>query len=399
MVLASSSAETATRRSAKQRNPLLDVVRGVAILGTLATNIWIFANPAGIIGLLEQPVLPLDGAASWAEAVFRSLANGKFLALLTILFGVGIELQRRSAEKRGQRWPGRYLWRAAILLLDGILHYLLVVEFDILMGYAVTSMIVAYLVLTSDKAQRRWMIAAGTVHVLLVSLVTVALLANPLPTAPDPAVLAEGVRLFADGTWWEQVQFRVENAGMLRAEAIFVIPYSVMLFLAGAKLYRAGAFDASSRGRQLRTRMLIIGSVALPANMAVGLAGGSSLLMVDRYILPPLVALFYIALTAIVVDRLRAGSPLIVGVSNVGRMALSCYIGQNIVGSILFYGWGFGLAATLEPHGPWPVLAIYAAMCAALIVFSTVWLRFFQQGPFEAAWRYVYELPWQRRKS
>jgi uncharacterized protein len=68
----------------------------------------------------------------------RQLANGKFLGMLTLMFGVGLELQRRSARRRGRPWPGRYPWRASLLFLDGLLHYLLVVEFDILMGYAVT---------------------------------------------------------------------------------------------------------------------------------------------------------------------------------------------------------------------------------------------------------------------
>lgn len=253
-----------SRHEKAARNPLLDVVRGVAILGTLATNIWIFANPAGIIGFLEEPVLAPTDVASWAEATFRSLANGKFLALLTILFGVGIEIQRRSAVRREKRWPGPYLWRAAILLADGILHFLLVVEFDILMGYAVTSMVVAYLVLTSERAQRRWMIAMGSLHVALVSLATVALLAEPHRDGPNPAAIAEGTQLYAHGTWWEQVMFRWENAAALRAEAIFIIPYSIMLFLLGAALYRAGACELSERGRRLRVRMLVVGGAALP---------------------------------------------------------------------------------------------------------------------------------------
>lgn len=107
--------------------------------------------------------------------------------------------------------------------------------------------------------------------------------------------------------------------------------------------------------------------------------------MIDRYILPPLVALLYLALTGIVVDR--GGWLIRTGLANVGRMALSCYILQNIAGSVLFYGWGFGLASTLEPHGPWPVFAIYLTMCLAMIALSTLWLKRFRQGPFEALWR------------
>jgi uncharacterized protein len=57
--------------------------------------------------------------------------NGKFLALL---FGIGLELQYQSARRRGTPWPGWYLWRAALLFVEGLLHYLLVFEFDVLMS-------------------------------------------------------------------------------------------------------------------------------------------------------------------------------------------------------------------------------------------------------------------------
>jgi uncharacterized protein len=90
--------------------------------------VWIFTDPAGIIGYLQRPLPVLTGGLDQTvQTLARQLANGKFL-------GIGLELQRRSARRRGQQWPGRYPWRATLLFLDGLLHYVLVVEFDILMG-------------------------------------------------------------------------------------------------------------------------------------------------------------------------------------------------------------------------------------------------------------------------
>ncbi|MBZ4312360.1 hypothetical protein LAN17_22600, partial [Mycobacterium tuberculosis] len=68
----------------------LDVLRGIAILGTLGTNIWIFTDPEGLIGYLQGP-----SASPWrpVEITLQVLAQGKFLGLLTIMFGIGLALQ------------------------------------------------------------------------------------------------------------------------------------------------------------------------------------------------------------------------------------------------------------------------------------------------------------------
>jgi uncharacterized protein len=91
----------------------LDVLRGLAIIGTLASNIWIFTAPGG-------PAEWISGGFNSAEPVQRvlqALSNGKFLGLLTLLFGVGLELQYRSMVRRGMPWPGRYALRAGILFV------------------------------------------------------------------------------------------------------------------------------------------------------------------------------------------------------------------------------------------------------------------------------------------
>ncbi|MCP2258741.1 uncharacterized protein LX15_002439 [Streptoalloteichus tenebrarius] len=377
----------AGRRSARgegERIVLLDVLRGIAILGTLGTNIWIFTDPNGIIGMLTG-----DQRSGPVEVVLRFLANGKFLAMLTMLFGVGLEIQRASAARRGRRWPGWYLWRMALLFLDGVLHYVLVVEFDVLMGYAVTGVVVSYLVLTSERAQRRWMLVAGAVHLLLMGLMTSAV-SGAGPGKGDP------VTIYTDGGYLDQIQFRLQQAGLFRAEAIFTIPLGVTLFLLGARLYRAGAFAADGRGPVLRRRLMVLGlGIGFPLNLATSLSG--DLFFVDRYVLPPLVALGYLGLIGWWVHRRPRQGWLAARLAAVGRMALTCYMLQNILASVLCYGWGFGLAAALVDHRPlWTPIA-WLGIAVVLVVFSELWQRRFRQGPIEAAWRWAVQAPQRSR--
>ncbi len=154
-----------------KRIELLDVLRGFAILGTLGTNIWLFANAGNIGAFFGNTTYQsqLEGILQQATLFF---SNGKFLGMLTILFGVGLELQYQSAKKRGQPFLPAYLWRSSLLFLDGLLHFALVIEFDILMGYALTAMLVAFIVTKGEKVMRNTMMVAGGIHLLMVFAIT-----------------------------------------------------------------------------------------------------------------------------------------------------------------------------------------------------------------------------------
>jgi uncharacterized protein len=353
----------------------LDVLRGVAILGTFGTNVWLFAEPGGPVAWLAAAFTD-DGPL---ETALRTLTNGKFLALLTLLFGVGIELQYRSAVRRGNPWPGRYPVRAAILLAEGFVHYVLVFEFDVLMGYAIASFLVAHLVGRSDRAVRAWAGAVGAVHVAALLAVTALLLVTPdaqaSGSASDPALTA---------SWPRQVQLRLEHIALFRAELLLIVPSAVVLFLVGSRLVRAGAFtDAGSR---IRRRLVVVGlGVGLPLN-ALTAAAGPDWFLVDRYLVPPLVALGVLGLGTSLVLRARRGpGPIRRALTAVGRTALSSYVLQNVLAAVLCYGWGFGLAERFGGAGPWFALALWAGVSAVLLVAAPLWLRHVDRGPLELA--------------
>ncbi|MGW8437788.1 DUF418 domain-containing protein, partial [Nocardiopsis sp. NPDC055879] len=80
-------------------------------------------------------------------------------------------------------------------------------------------------------------------------------------------------------------------------------------------------------------------------------------------------------------DRVRRPGPVTAALSSVGRTALSCYILQNILASVLFYGWGVGLAAHAH-HAGWMVAA-WAVIALILVAGSRWWLSRFSRGPME----------------
>ncbi|MCP2288269.1 DUF418 domain-containing protein [Nocardia amikacinitolerans] len=367
----------------------LDVLRGIAILGTLGTNVWILTHPEGLIGYIDELGAATDGGWMWTERVLQQLAQGKFLGLLTIMFGIGLAIQQASAVRRGRAWPGGYPWRAGLLFLDGLLNFVLVAEFDVLMGYAVTGLVVAFVLATGERAQRRWLTIAASVHLAMLTLIAVAMAFAPQQDSAPRAPLDPNP--YADGSFWDLVVFRLENALAFRLEAVFVFAMSVALFLAGARLYRAGLFRPE--GARIRKRLMVIGAIAAPIDFFVGVFVGGDLVLLTRYGSAPFVAFGILALVAeFYLRRPRlgfAGRRL----TEVGRTALSCYILQNLVASALCYGWGLGLSARVSPDARVPfTIAIYLVVSVIIVTAAHLWLRRFERGPVEWAWHASYRV-------
>ncbi|MET8762278.1 DUF418 domain-containing protein [Lentzea sp. NPDC004782] len=355
----------------------LDVLRGIAILGTLATNTWLFTSG-----------LPGTGQPDRLGTFSNWLPNGKFLGLLTIMFGIGLEIQRQAALRAGKRWPGKYPWRAALLFLDGFLNYIFVVQFDVLRAYAVVGLLVAFLLLTSEKVQW-WLIGAFlTAHLGWMTWQAVGgareTLAQGLPSAPD---------LGSTTSYWDSVMANASGLGSgfgPGSEFFTILLMGAGLFLVGAKLYRRGIFTDAKR--RLRWWLIAIGfGVALPLDHLLSQTEvfPAELSGFARYGTAPVVALGILASVAEFYHRRgKIGLPGRL-LSCVGRMALSCYLLQNVLGVLAQYTV-LRMPVFEQLGNTLTTYLAYALISATLIVFSWLWLRRFSRGPFELAWNWGY---------
>ncbi|HEY6737820.1 MAG TPA: DUF418 domain-containing protein, partial [Actinopolymorphaceae bacterium] len=203
----------------------------------------------------------------------------------------------------------------------------------------------------------------------------------------------------ADGSWPAQVAHRLELWPVFRLEIVVIVPLGTVLFLAGIRLLRAGVFEDTVHGARIRRRLMAVGfGVGVPLNVLTTLAG-PDWFMVDRYVAPPIIALALLGLVTTVLHRVRSRPGLVRrGLICVGRTALSCYVLQNVLASILCYGWGFGLAETLADARPWWVVGAWLGITVTLMVSSALWLRRFERGPLELAWQWAYRWPWRRER-
>ncbi|MDM5322069.1 DUF418 domain-containing protein [Bacillus altitudinis] len=361
----------------KERIRLLDILRGFAILGTLGTNVWFFAYAGDTFATDQIADEYEDG--SFLESLVSMFVYGKMLSLLTIMFGVGLDLKYQQAKSKNTPWPGTYLWILLFLFIEGFVHFALVMEYDVLMSYAVTGLLVAFIVRGGSKRIKRGMIFSGVIHLLVLSGLTVFALSE-MDTASYDQSSEPALEEQLPDTWISQVQERLQHFFMYREEAIFIIPMNTFLFLLGVRMMRAGVFYANERGQSLRKRLFRIGLwVGLPLNALV-FVPNELVEFVVRYAFSPFLSLFYIAVIAKLLTHTKSWF-MWNWFEYVGKMALSCYILQNVICSILFYSWGLGLGGQI--NAPLIVLA-WLLISLLQIALSAFCLKVWRIGPMES---------------
>ncbi|MFE5470280.1 DUF418 domain-containing protein [Bacillus safensis] len=360
----------------KERIRLLDILRGFAILGTLGTNVWFFAY-TGDTFATDQIADEYENG-SFLESLVSMFVYGKMLSLLTIMFGVGLELKYQQAKRKKTPWPGTYLWILLFLFIEGFVHFALVMEYDVLMSYAVTGLLVAYIVRGGSRRIKKGMIFSGVIHLLVMSCLMVYSLSE-MESAADDQSGEPALEEQLPETWISQVQERLEYFFMYREEAIFIIPMNTFLFLLGVRMMRAGVFYANELGQSLRKILFRIGLwVGLPLNALVFVPNDLVEFAV-RYAFSPFLSIFYIAVIAKLLARTESWF-MWNWFEYVGKMALSCYILQNVICSILFYSWGLGLGGQI--NAPLIVLA-WLLISLLQIAISACCLNFWGIGPME----------------
>ncbi|MDC2866623.1 DUF418 domain-containing protein [Bacillus sp. BP-3] len=378
-----------------KRIRLLDVLRGFAIIGTLGTNIWLFANPGDFLSFMSARgrVGSLETFFAALQAVF---VNGKLLGLLTIMFGMGLELKYRKAQRDGLPWLPFYIWTMTLLFLDGLLHYLFVFEYDILMSYAFTGIIVAFIIRCRDSVMNRWMKVSAYIHVIgivIVSLLSIALLHDENLVTEMAKGFREVKDIYTEGSYQEQIAYRLHNFATLRTEVIFILFMNITLYIGGIRLFRSGAMSPNEEGRHIRKKLLKWGlGLGLPLNMLL-LVPGELFDLPVRYLFAPILSLGYIGLLGWLLEK-GWWKWLLARFETIGKAALSCYVFQNILASLLFYSWGLNLAPV---HSVYAILAAWIGISIAMMIIAHWFIKTIGTGPLEWLWRKLSYMPFKQR--
>ncbi|WP_284616641.1 DUF418 domain-containing protein [Aquabacterium humicola] len=363
----------------------VDALRGFALAGILAVNVWAFADP--YLGTLtpNPSYGALDHALRFVIALFF---EGKFYLLFSFLFGLSVQLQAEAAERAGADDRQRMKRRHRALLALGLLHALLLFEGDILMLYALLGG--ALMRRHHWTVRRSVRVAVGLVVVSGLAWLLAGLLVPATPANAAAATSPEALRLRAayGGSALETLRMRCSQLPMvLTGELLLQGPSAFAMFLLGRSAGRRGLFADLAL---LRTRL----RRALPFALPLGLGGavfyavttapghgfGVELVSLGTMILAgPLLSACYLAGMLALFAR-PGGERLVAALAPLGRMALTNYLSQSLLLGLIFTGYGLALIDRLPVAG---VIALLPPIIGGQMVFSRWWLARHPYGPVE----------------
>jgi uncharacterized protein len=391
-----------------ERLESLDVLRGFALLGILAMNIRAMAAPFGAY-MYPYALFDYDGA-SRAGYVFTSIVYDlKMMGLFAMLFGAGVLLYDAKSTVAGRSARGLWFRRMFWLLVIGLIHAYLIWDGDILVPYALCGLLVLWWV----RRRPAWALGTGSLLVLGVgALLTVGHglswesmseadrakeLAIWMPTREQAQTQLRSML----GSYFEVVAFRAPF--VLLVQTLYFVAFFLWrcagMMLLGMALYKCGFLD----GRLSERTYAITTAVCIPLGLLLVWKGAVELEVV-KFAMPQrtfadlwnyggsvLASVGYAAALLLVVKRQALGA-IRRSLAAVGQMALSNYLFQSIVTSVLFLGWGFGLAGRFH-YGQ--QLIVVAAIWVIQLAISPYWLARYRFGPAEWVWRSL--TYWQRQ--
>ena len=395
-----SERETQYAGPVKRRFVVLDMLRGFALLGIILANfpefsLWTFQTEDH---LASMPSADVDHITHWLLYLF---VDGKFYTLFSLLFGIGFSIIINNCKQRGANGTRFFYRRMMVLAIIGSLHLLLLWSGDILLLYALVGMLLPLFWRCTDRGLLRW----GLFFLILpIAVDTIRAISGfSLATLPYDAWWSKcaeyGITEDNFGSWLHDAdsyrgvhQFLMQGAWERLWEFVEGNRYFKVLglFLFGMYVGRKKIYASLDTYRPTLKKIFLLCTIpGLPLSVLYAWSsmnghpwGGVAHSALYTFSVYPLgfgyatgLALLYHHYSRLVIWK---------ALSFPGRMALTNYLVQSVIGIILFYGIGLGWGG----HTSLICTSLIAFSVYLLqIFFSWLKLRHFHFGTAEWIWR------------
>lgn len=357
--------------TAPPRALMPDYLRLVALFGIVVVNVQFIAFSA--LGSFADPGgdTVLDAVTLW---LVNTLALLKTYGLFSFMFGVGLGFLMRSAALRGLPFGRVYRNRMIGLGVLGIAHGCLFFPGDILTIYAVTGSI---LYLFRDWPVRS-LVRIGAALLILQAIIAPPLLLAAPETPPD--IIAVERAILTEGGVLDAVLFRSIGFAFIMPSFLVIQGISALgWFCLGLAAVKSGMIDDAVHPLWRRARHWCVGPGVVLAlvGAAIWQWGPPVPGVVLTVAAAPIATLGYLGLIAALS---RPPGPMMAKALKAGGSSLSIYLGQSIVLSTIFSGYGLGLWGEVDRF---TAVAIALAVTVILTVALAIWRARFRLGPFE----------------
>jgi uncharacterized protein len=322
------------------------------------------------------------------------LFGGKSYAIFALLFGLTFFIQSDNQAKKGKDFRGRFAWRMVILFVFAIINSAFY-EGDILMFYALIALFIIPVAKFNNKTI--FWIAVFCMFQPYEWYAFVKGVLNPDMHMQNPASWAYFNRMGEYITGGSIINTWIGNLTNGRI-GVFIwnweegrVFQTYSLFLFGMLAGRTGLFLLSEANKQFWKKTLIIASALFVPLFFIkaSLGGWISSIAIRRPLATIETSWTNMAFMLILVSgfvllfQTNFFNRVLKIFSPIGRMSLSNYIIQSVIGSCIYYG--FGLALYQYTGATYSIL-IGITLAVLQGMFCTWWFRKNNQGPLEIIW-------------
>ncbi|MGF2615310.1 DUF418 domain-containing protein [Rossellomorea vietnamensis] len=371
----------------KERLLSLDVIRGFSLLGIFIINMISFHSPFLYVDHYSWWSSPADQQLfPWIDILVQS----SFYPLFAMLFGYGLAIQQERSLEKGINFYPLAVRRLLVLLLIGCVHAFIIWSGDILINYALFGLILLGFMKLSGKA----LLWTGALLFLLPQLFFSILMllisfTDPAGTAfySDLTNITNSLEVYSSGSIKEIFLQRFEDWYNVNGPGniVFLMLSILPMLMIGAGAGKLKILERIPQNKKFWTVMLAIFSSiglvlkSLPFTVDANIASA----YIQDMLGAPFLSVSYAILLALLLIN-RKFSTVLKPLAAAGRMSLTNYLAQSIIGTLIFYNYGLGLYGEVTlVTGTWLAAAIFLIG----VIGSELWLSKFSQGPMEKVWR------------
>ena len=363
-----------TRNLPNTRIDVADALRGIAVAGII-----LYHSVEHFDIFTKETILNTLPCDQKVADVLAWLLSGKMYGIFAMLFGLSFFIMNDNQQQKGKNFSGRFAWRMCLLFCFGLINVAFY-DGDILMLYACYGLLLIPISYLPSKAV--WCIIG------LLAIQPVELFCLITSTQIDHSALWEMyhkvMSTHEHGTFWENVLVNLRYGFELNFRFnVFSgrLTQLLCLFILGMQLGRERAFYKEGRF-VLRWHMVFYVSAFCTIILSLADFSEVALWLTPIYNMSILMCIVsIIMLSWYGFYRVRCIlKPLCV----FGRMSLTNYLLQSIIGCFIFCGYGLGC---YNKVGVTYAVLIGLCMVVAQYSFAHYWFKNHTRGPLEGVWR------------